>query len=107
LEIGCGNGLVLARVAPHCRAYHGSDLSAEAIRSLRRRLAAAGPEYAHVTLDHRPADDLDALAEPAFDAAVINSVIHHFPAIDYLVTVLEEAVRRLRPGGALFIGGVR
>jgi amino acid adenylation domain-containing protein/thioester reductase-like protein len=107
LEIGCGTGMVLFRVAPHCNAYHGVDLSGEAVRVLRERVIAAGPAFAHVTLDQSAADDLHGIPDAAFDAVVINSVIHLFPDVDYLVKVIERAVRHLAPGGAIFIGGVR
>ncbi|HVS37748.1 MAG TPA: amino acid adenylation domain-containing protein, partial [Gemmataceae bacterium] len=107
LEIGCGNGMILFRVAPHCRAYHGCDLSGEAIRVLRDRLNAAGPALAHAVVEQRGADDFEGIPEAAFDVVVINSVVQLFPGVDYLVKVLEGAVKRLAPGGAIILGGVR
>ena len=38
LEIGCGTGLLLFRVAPHCQQYHGCDFSERALQYLRQQL---------------------------------------------------------------------
>ncbi|HEX8118977.1 MAG TPA: condensation domain-containing protein, partial [Pyrinomonadaceae bacterium] len=43
----------------------------------------------------------------AFDTVVLNSVIQYFPDVDYLVRVLEGAVRAVSPGGSVFVGDVR
>ena len=42
-----------------------------------------------------------------FDTVILNSVVQYFPSVDYLVRVIEEAVRVLAPGGAVFVGDVR
>ncbi|HEX5723982.1 MAG TPA: amino acid adenylation domain-containing protein, partial [Longimicrobiaceae bacterium] len=39
LEVGCGTGLLLFRVAPHTRAYHGTDFSGVALEHVRRHAA--------------------------------------------------------------------
>jgi hypothetical protein len=38
---------------------------------------------------------------------ILNSVVQYFPTIDYLMNVLEGAVKVVRPGGSIFIGDVR
>jgi acyl carrier protein len=45
--------------------------------------------------------------EGSFDTVVLNSVVQYFPDIEYLVTVVQEAMRLLSPGGRIFIGDVR
>lgn len=55
----------------------------------------------------RPADDFSGFADGAFDAVVLNSVVQYFPDVDYLLGVLAEAVRVVRPGGHVFVGDVR
>ena len=107
LEIGCGTGLLLFRVAPHCQAYWGTDISETALVALQKQVASSGSGLPQVTLLHRSADRLDGIPEHSFDMVVLNSVIQYFPSIDYLVSVLEGAVRLLRPGGHIFIGDVR
>jgi amino acid adenylation domain-containing protein len=107
LEIGCGTGLLLFRIAPHCDEYVATDFSAVALSYIQQHLDAQPQVSARVTLAQRTADDFGAVADGAFDLVVLNSVAQYFPSIDYLVAVLEGAVRAVAPGGAIFIGDVR
>jgi amino acid adenylation domain-containing protein len=106
LEIGCGTGLILVRVAPRCERYIGADFSAVALRHLAA-VKASTPGLGHVELLQRAADDFSGLEDGSFDVVVINSVVQYFPGIDYLRAVLEGAVRMLRPGGRVYVGDVR
>ena len=103
LEIGCGTGLLLERIAPRCAEYWGTDLSGEVLRGLEGRIG----ELPAVRLFERAADDLEGIPGEAFDVVIVNEVVQYFPDVDYLVRVLEGAVARVRPGGFLFVGGVR
>ncbi|MET0399320.1 MAG: non-ribosomal peptide synthase/polyketide synthase [Longimicrobiaceae bacterium] len=103
LEIGCGTGLLLFRVAPHVELYHGTDFAAAALDHVRRH--ARG--IPGVRLSRRPADRLDGLGGEGFDTVVLNSVAQYFPGVDYLLRVLEGAAAVLRPGGTIFVGDVR
>jgi amino acid adenylation domain-containing protein len=103
LEVGCGTGLLLFRVAPHTRAYHGTDFSGVALEHVRRH-AAGLPQ---VSLSEREADDLGEFAGAGFDLVVVNSVAQYFPDLDYLLRVLDGAAAALRPGGRIFVGDVR
>ncbi|MGW7303904.1 amino acid adenylation domain-containing protein [Streptomyces sp. NPDC054829] len=107
LEIGVGSGLILSKVAPHCEAYWGTDLSSEVISDLGARIDGQPDFVDRVTLLSRPADDFSGIPEGYFDVIVLNSVIQYFPSGEYLETVLRQAMHRLAPGGALFIGDVR
>jgi amino acid adenylation domain-containing protein len=107
LEIGCGSGLLLFRLAPHCSQYHGTDLSQTAIDHLERNVAASAPESCRIMLSRRAADDFSGIEDAAFDVVILNSVVQYFPTSDYLMTVLEGAIKVLRPGGSIFIGDVR
>ncbi|WP_208116370.1 non-ribosomal peptide synthetase [Paractinoplanes brasiliensis] len=100
LEIGVGSGLLLSRIAPLVEAYWGTDLSEEAIHTLRGH-------FPGVTLSARPADDVDGLPAGFFDTIVINSVVQYFPGVDYLVDVLTKVIGLLAPGGSVFVGDVR
>ena len=106
LEIGCGTGLLLARIAPHSEKYVGIDFSQVALNHVRS-LIDANDELAHVTLMKRTADDLAALEPRSFDTVIINSVTQYFPNVEYLTTVLEGATNLVAPGGRLFVGDVR
>ncbi|MET0399063.1 MAG: non-ribosomal peptide synthase/polyketide synthase, partial [Longimicrobiaceae bacterium] len=103
LEIGCGTGLLLFRVAPHVAEYHGTDFSGAALEHVRGHLAG----LPRVTLSEREADALAELAGAGFDTVVLNSVAQYFPGVDYLLRVLEGAAAALRPGGRIFVGDVR
>ncbi|HEX2093128.1 MAG TPA: amino acid adenylation domain-containing protein, partial [Longimicrobiaceae bacterium] len=103
LEVGCGTGLLLFRVAPHVQAYHGTDFSGVALEHVQRHLGG----LPQVTLSERKADDLEEFAGAGFDTVVLNSVVQYFPGAEYLLRVLEGAVAALRPGGRIFVGDVR
>jgi amino acid adenylation domain-containing protein len=107
LEVGCGTGLLLFRVAPYAERYRGSDFSAVALGHVRRQVEKPGSGLAHVELDRRLADDWSGIAPGDFDLVVLNSVVQYFPGIDYLVRVLEGALAAASPGGAVFVGDVR
>jgi amino acid adenylation domain-containing protein len=103
LEIGCGSGLLLSRIAPDCERYVGTDISGQALELLRGE-AHAMPQ---VELRHLPAHGVGAMAPDTFDAVILNSVVQYFPSANYLQEVLGEAYALLAPGGHLFIGDVR
>jgi amino acid adenylation domain-containing protein len=107
LEIGCGTGLLLSRIAPHCQNYTATDFSVTAIEYLRGQISRPGQDFSNVRLLQRAADDFSGLEDGSFDAVVLNSVVQYFPSADYLVTVLRGAARAIRPGGAIFVGDVR
>jgi SAM-dependent methyltransferase len=107
LEIGCGSGLLLLRLARGCERYVGIDVSAVSLQSVRKQMDQLEGPWDGVTLLERQADDLDSFGEHAFDTVIINSVAQYLPSASYLTRVLESAVRAVRPGGAIFIGDVR
>jgi amino acid adenylation domain-containing protein len=107
LELGCGTGMLLHRIAPHCDRYVGTDLSATVVRFLQEQLTRLGRELPQATVLHRTAEDFSGIEPGAFDAVVLNSVVQYFPGADYLVRVLEGAVRALAPGGVVLVGDVR
>ncbi len=107
VEIGCGTGLLLFRVAPQTESYLGIDFSRVALEGIRRRLddfPHVGPQ---VELRQGEADDWSGIPQGEADLVILNSVSQYFPGIDYLVRVLEGAVKALRPGGAIFAGDIR
>ncbi|MCF8002626.1 MAG: amino acid adenylation domain-containing protein, partial [Chromatiaceae bacterium] len=106
LEIGCGSGLMLFRLAPHCKRYVGIDFADGLLAQIKRHLNLV-PDTCEVELLHHRADELGQLPEGVFDCVVINSVIQYFPNLNYLLEVLEGAVRCVKPGGTLFLGDIR
>lgn len=106
LEIGCGTGLLLTQVAPHCESYIGLDFSAAALAQLGKAIEHR-EDLAHVTLRQGLAHELDFVADESVDLVVINSVVQYFPSTDYLLQVLKQAVRASSNGGHIFVGDVR
>ena len=107
LEIGCGSGLILSQLAPHCESYCGTDLSAEVVARLRVQVAQQAHLAARVSLHCQPAHSSGNLPRQHFDVIVINSVAQCFPSADYMLAVLHQAMNLLAPGGAIFLGDIR
>jgi amino acid adenylation domain-containing protein len=105
LEIGCGSGLLLLRLAPQCEKYVGTDFSSTALADLTN-IIATREDLAHVRLLERDATRFDGF-QGQFDLVILNSVVQYFPSRDYLLRVLTSAVDALVPGGTIFVGDVR
>ncbi|MFN7415108.1 MAG: non-ribosomal peptide synthase/polyketide synthase [Dolichospermum sp.] len=106
LEIGCGSGLLLFRVAPYCQEYWGADYSSATIRNLER-LCGEIQGLENVHLLHKTADNFEGIPQGAFDTVVVNSVVQYFPSVDYLLQVLEGAMTAIASQGKIFVGDVR
>jgi amino acid adenylation domain-containing protein len=106
LEVGCGTGLLLFKLAPGCARYVGTDVSRAAIEQVRHT-AAARPGLARLELIHAPATVLEGVAPGEFDLVLLNSVVQYFPSFDYLVQVVRACAARLAPGGVLLLGDLR
>lgn len=107
LEIGCGTGLLLFRLAPQCISYMGTDFSETALDYVHQQLNQSSLHLPQVSLDQRRADDFEGIQPKSFDTVILNSVLQYFPSVDYLLEVLEQAVQVIKPGGSLFIGDIR
>jgi amino acid adenylation domain-containing protein len=105
LEIGCGTGMLLFRLAPQAAAYVATDFSQIALSRLDNLVSARG--LSHVRLLHRRAEDFADIPTAFFDAVIINSTIQYFPSVSYLLKVLEGAINAVGPSGLIFIGDVR
>jgi len=107
LEIGCGTGLLLFRIAPHCAEYWGADFSQIAIDSIEQQLRSGEQNLPQVKLLHKEAQDFEGIEPESFDLVILNSVVQYFPSADYLLRVLSQAAKVVRNGGSIFIGDVR
>ncbi|MCC6848188.1 MAG: amino acid adenylation domain-containing protein [Deltaproteobacteria bacterium] len=106
LEIGCGSGMMLARLAPTCARWLAVDCSAAAVDGVRRRHLADG-RLPHVAVERAAAHAL--ALPPGFhpDLVLLNSVAQYFPSLAYLRAVLVNAWAMLDEAGAIFVGDVR
>ncbi|MFB2922991.1 amino acid adenylation domain-containing protein [Aerosakkonema funiforme] len=105
LEIGCGTGLLLFRIAPHCHKYCGTDFSSASLNYIRQHLQ--NQKLPQVTLLQKMAIDFEGIEAKSFDVVILNSVVQYFPNIDYLLRAIEGAIKATAPGGVIFIGDVR
>ena len=107
-EIGCGTGMLLFRIAPECALYRGTDISAVALNFVGRQLQRPELHMPQVVLEYKGAHEFgDTGKHEPFDLVLMNSVIQHFPDIEYLMAVITGAVKSVEAGGAVFIGDVR
>lgn len=107
LELGCGTGMLLERIAPHVTAYVGTDVAADVVD---RHQATARPGVTVVrgaAHEARSAAVDAALAGHAPDCVLINSVTQCFPDLAYLAEVLRTAIGVVAPGGTVVVGDVR
>jgi ubiquinone/menaquinone biosynthesis C-methylase UbiE len=88
LEVGCGTGLVLQRVAQFARSAKGIDLSPGMLEHARRR----GLDVTEGSATALPFPDA------SFDVAYSFKVLAHIPD---LPACLREMMRVVRPGGHL------
>lgn len=88
LEVGCGTGLILARVAREARVARGVDLSPGMLARARAR----GLEVAEASATALP------FADASFDVTYSFKVLAHVPAWE---RCLAEMLRVTRPGGHL------
>ncbi len=107
LELGCGAGLLLLRLAPRCKRYVGVDNAPAVVQTLKRQMQQLGGDWTQTEILERAADDFAGLGENSFDTLILNSVAQYFPSLSYLLSILEKAVRVVRPGGKIFLGDLR
>ncbi len=105
-EIGCGTGMLLFKIAPHCQHYLGTDFSPEALHYIEQHIKRQSLND-RVTLKASAANQFDGIETNAYDLVIMNSVIQYFPSLDYLLEVLEGAVKAVTTQGSIFIGDVR
>ncbi|MBN2492793.1 MAG: class I SAM-dependent methyltransferase, partial [Planctomycetes bacterium] len=96
LEIGCGPGRLLARLAPRFRHVVGVDLAPTMLRHVRETCRGVG----HAGFVHSKGYDLGFFRDRSFDFIIMVAVAIHVP-IEICTSYLRESRRVLRPGGHL------
>jgi non-ribosomal peptide synthetase component F/SAM-dependent methyltransferase/acyl carrier protein len=107
LEIGCRNGLLLLRLAPHCELYVATDLSARALRHIRESKDWVVGRADAIQLLRLAPDDLDALPPDSVDLVLVSSIVQYSPSPAYLEQVITAAARVARPPAAILVSDVR
>ena len=104
LEVGCGSGLTLARVAPRVGLYCATDLSSEVLGWAQS--VARDRQIDNVRFAAMPAHGVDDVDMGPFDVVIINSVIQCFSGHNYLRDVLRKVVNLVDETGWLFLGNL-
>ncbi len=109
LEIGCGTGLLLGRIASRAAEFLGTDFSPVVIDRLERELASPAFRWLRdrVRVRCQSAEDFRGIEAGRYDLVILHSVVQYFPDVEYLLSVLEGAVGVCAPGGVIFLGDVR
>ena len=100
LDLGCGPGIVTAKIAPDVREVVAYDLTPEMLDKARQRSQEAGLKNVRFELgsaEHLPFE------EESFDGVVTRLTIHHFPDPH---RVLKEAARVTRRNGRIVVADV-
>lgn len=97
LDLGCGPGVFLLRLAGICGQVVGADITKRFVEMARDAIEKRGLENATaVEIDGKRLD----FANARFDKILLVDVIHH---LENSEQVLAEAHRVLKPGGKLLI----
>ncbi|MBX9668749.1 MAG: class I SAM-dependent methyltransferase [Candidatus Obscuribacterales bacterium] len=111
LEIGCGDGRVIKRLAPLCKSAVGIDLNQEMIAHMQLEQSKAIEQITLssdcgqppiVSFENMSATDLK-FSDDSFDIAIMPWCLHQ---IDDRQKALSEAKRVLKPSGHLFVFGL-
>ncbi|OMC30754.1 SAM-dependent methyltransferase [Mycobacterium colombiense] len=97
LDVGCGEGLLAARLAAVSRSVVGIDADPASVRRASQRLQAFGNASAEL----RRFEDVEQ-ADRSFDLVTFVASLHHLPLRD----TLWKARQMLRPAGELAVVGL-
>lgn len=107
LDLGCGTGLILYRLAPLCDNYTAVDFSEAVISQLVDSIRDQA-DYKNVCLIQN--DILQAaveLADKQYDLIIINSVLQYLPSEKHVIELIEKCIKLLTPDGKLYLGDIR
>ncbi len=102
LDIGCGNGLVTAALAPRVREAHGADTSSARVREASERCAAAQNLHFHVLPPERYLD-IHELPLPKVTRILCVSVVQYYKSLDELRLLVANAKKLAAPGCRMLV----
>lgn len=94
LDVGCGQGGLLAKLSPHFGRVHGTDVDA----AMRAEAAARCAGLRNVTVDAASLNEIDG----PVDLITMVATLHHLDAQE----ALTQVDRLLAPGGRLLVVGL-
>jgi len=114
VELGCGNGMLLFRIAPVVAKstggrYVGTDISNSGL-SYVHDIMARGPPYKGLPIEtHKIAahEILDICKQESVGVVLCNGVTMYFPSTAYLVECMQTAVKATATGGFSIFGDIQ
>ncbi len=90
LDVGCGNGAVIAALAPKVRAAHGADTSARNVSDAAGRYAGL-PNLSFYPLAAQNYTDLEALPVRGVTRILCVSVLQYYKSLDEVAALIRSA----------------
>merc|ERR1740129_2521882 len=114
IELGCGNGMLLFRIAPIVTAsmggrYIGTDISVAGLSYINKFLN-RGPPYGDLAIETKQiaAHEILTITEPrSTDVVLCNGVTMYFPTSAYLSECMQTAVEATCDGGVAIFGDIQ
>lgn len=104
MEIGCASGITMFRLQPYFKTYIGVDMASVSLKKNSERAKQNGID--NIELFQCEANKVGQLAMPPVDVVIMNSVIQHFPGINYLREVIMQCLSLMSDEGIFYIGDV-
>ncbi|QXU43266.1 non-ribosomal peptide synthetase [Pedobacter sp. D749] len=104
LEIGCGNGALMFRIAPLVGQYYGVEPSPVTQNKNKKFISENG--ISNITLLEMFADEVDTIQNKSLDVIILASTAQFFPGYKYLETVLDKALSLLNEGGTILLADI-
>ncbi|WP_372766437.1 class I SAM-dependent methyltransferase [Pseudoalteromonas sp.] len=98
LDVGCGSGLLLSKLATNCAYVSGIDYAQAMVDKAQALLPNA--QFYCGEAKKLP------FASRSFDKLLSYSIFHYFPDREYALSVVKEMIRVVKPGGIILIGDV-
>lgn len=111
-ELGCGNGMLLFRLAPLLGStgrYIGTDISSRALETVQQ-LQRTLPQYQHLNVETKSLaahEILDVCKEKENDIVLCNGVTMYFPSANYLLKCMQLSADATRDGGVVIYGDIQ
>lgn len=96
LDVGCGNGLLLSKIADRFSECYGVDYSHSMIAKAKELLP-SGQFY------QSDAQNLN-FNDKTFDRVLSYSIFHYFPSYEYALSVILQMIRVTKVNGVVLIG---
>lgn len=107
LEIGCGTGLLMFRVAPHCQSYVATETSADVVKWLNQVIESRDDLRGRINVVMKSAMGFAEENQESFDLIILNGAVQYAPGVDYLLRLMDKLVPCVARNGHLLAGGIR